>query len=1031
MSIYLEIPWEDSKYLTIKYKGALRARGGSIFMYSGATLPSDLKPYRATDFSYARWLEDDARGREAPITKAPVQFKPQAHQKEAAKAILSSHKRGRAGFLLADKMGLGKGLLGSTKIPTPEGFKSMEEIAVGDIVYSDGGEPTKVLEKNLSTAKRFYKITFSDGATVYADEDHRWLTSTRLERARKSRPNTEAERRISPEHLESLRALLLQCQEERIGVTYSVCMEIIERENGAFLRELLSLGASLGKAGKEKVYHPQEVMENLSKIPLTKDNRWGSNYSSSAVRDTKEILTTLEVGSGFMKNHSVLNTAPLAIEERDLPVDPYILGVWLGDGGAHHCTITTMDEEIVECISKQYPLLSATHREDNKAATYRFSGLNSAIRDLYNPTDRGSKLDKFIPTEYLFSSRGQRLELLRGLMDTDGSITTTENDPHGGVSFAQRDGRLFHEVYALVCSLGWKATTRERMLSFKEGGEKRLYRELLFYPDANVFKLSRKREILEQRIPGFKENGKNKLRYITSVEKTEKLGEYYCISVDAESHMYLCTESLIPTHNTLSGLLSVAAIAQAQGSNAQNKATLLVVCPKSVIPVWRQTIQSYHVSTNFLRIMVINYQQLNKLLQAPKATGKAKKARTKHRATAQKGAPAIDFDYIIFDESHSLKNYPSSATSLAAASIAKLNERYIKGKSPFVIYSTATPGSTPLNFAIMANIMAPLISATDEAKRVTPATWGAFLAKQGFSVSKGAKGYNWISMPWYGKNASTPEEKAKQAAAERAVKVKQRKDTKRIGAALKAPGAPFIMRSPTDIAGWPEQQFIPLPLDLSTTQRATYEQVWSSFRKWLRLTPAKSDPKGALVQQLRYRQKVSLLKVESLIASVEEFVQAGNQVYISLEFIETLDEYKRALTAKKISVAELSGRNVKEREMERMRFQRGEAQVALCTVTAGISLHAGEGLPDGSKATTAPRITLMHDLRQNPLDTEQASGRAHRNGENSITYMPVVADTVDERVVHSFINKMSNLKAMTGASDGEIDYLEKLFRESA
>lgn len=199
---------------------------------------------------------------------------------------------------------------------------------------------------------------------------------------------------------------------------------------------------------------------------------------------------------------------------------------------------------------------------------------------------------------------------------------------------------------------------------------------------------------------------------------------------------------------TLTSLLAVAAIAQADGHTSSNKGKLLVVCPKSVIPVWRQTIQSYHVSTNFLRIMVINYQQLNKLLKAPTSTGKAKKARTKNRATAQKGEPLIDFDYVVFDEAQSLKNYPSSATSLAAASIAKLNSRYVKGKSPFVIYSTATPGNTPLNFAIMANFMAPLISATDDAKSTTPATWGAFLAKQGFTISKGAKGYNWITMPW-------------------------------------------------------------------------------------------------------------------------------------------------------------------------------------------------------------------------------------------------------------------------------------------
>lgn len=482
---------------------------------------------------------------------------------------------------------------------------------------------------------------------------------------------------------------------------------------------------------------------------------------------------------------------------------------------------------------------------------------------------------------------------------------------------------------------------------------------------------------------------------------------------------------------TLSTLAGVTAIAKKEGFRPEKKAKLLVVCPKGVIPVWRQTLHNYPTSTALMRVMVINYQQLNKLLTAPAGAKNSKRQRTKNRAVAKQGTPTVDWDFIIFDEAHYLKNYPSSAASMAAASIAKLNKTYVRGKSPYAVFSTATPGSSPLNFAMMANILARLLTNSPSAKTVTPDTWGPFLDTHGFAVKKGKVGYTWATVPWFGKNSDDPAERKKYEMALAKSKQVQRKDALRIGKALTLPQAPFIMRSPKDIAGWPEQQMVPLPLAMSSQQKPIYEEAWTRFRNWLKLTPAHSDPKGALVENLRYRQKSSLLKVDSMIDNIEDFVEGGNQVFISVEFIETLDAYKTKLEAKGIKVAEISGRNVGEREIDRIRFQKGDAQVVLCTVVAGISLHAGETLPDGSNATAAPRISVLHDIRQNPLDTLQSAGRAHRDGQNSITYFPYFEDTVDQRVVDSFVNKNANMKAMTGSALKDAEELEDIFRAAA
>lgn len=481
---------------------------------------------------------------------------------------------------------------------------------------------------------------------------------------------------------------------------------------------------------------------------------------------------------------------------------------------------------------------------------------------------------------------------------------------------------------------------------------------------------------------------------------------------------------------TLSALVGVSLVAKKQGKGLNGKGKLLIVCPKGVIPQWRQTIRAYRLSHPLLRPLIINYQQLQKLLEAPPAARVTKKVSKKNRQIARHGKPLVDFDYIIFDEAHHLKNYPSSMVSLMATSVAQLDKPYKKGVSPFVLFSTATPGASPLNFACMGGFLSKLINPKQKTF-VSPDKWGPFLAENGFAVEKGKSGYSWVSIPWYGAKATAPKEKKAHEAAVKKAKLTQRKDAQRIGKALIQPNAPFLMRSPKDLNGWPEQQYIPLPIELTTKQRVIYQDAWTRFRGWLNLTPAKKDPKGALVENLRYRQKTSLLRVDSVVEMVEEWVDEGNQVYISCEFIETIDSYLEKLAKKKITAVEISGRNSEFREEERLKFQKGEALVVISSVVAGISLHSSEDLPDGTKATPAQRISVLSDLRQNPLDALQTAGRAHRDGVNSITYIPFVEDSVDEKVVGSFVNKVANVNSMVGANIEDAEELERIFRNSA
>lgn len=477
---------------------------------------------------------------------------------------------------------------------------------------------------------------------------------------------------------------------------------------------------------------------------------------------------------------------------------------------------------------------------------------------------------------------------------------------------------------------------------------------------------------------------------------------------------------------TLSIVAGVCAVAREQGRTPSRRLKTLIVCPKGAMGVWRQTLKAYGDSSR-LRPLVINYQRLNKLIREPESARKAKTARTKNRRIARDGSPKIHFDVIVFDESHYLKNYGSSGMSLAASTIAGLDKAYEQGASPFVIYSTATPGSTPLNMAIMAPTLARAIDPKTR-RHVSPAAWGQFLSQEGFHVSKGKSGWNWVNAPWYKANSNDPREREQYERAKRRVLVEQEEDTKRIGEAWASDGAPFIARDPTQLRDWPKQPVEPFYIELDATGRRTYEKAWTEFRDYLDLKrKGASDPKDALTANLRFRQKASILKAGMIADHAADLVEEGNQVFIGCEFLETVDIILAGLASRHVTAVEFTGRNTEEREHNRILFQKGEASVIVSNVAEAVSFHAGEVLPDGSAATMNQRISIIADVRQNPNDCIQQMGRAHREGQCSPCEFPVILDTVDVKVMDSFIKKARNLNQMKSADDP--DYLDRVFED--
>lgn len=251
-------------------------------------------------------------------------------------------------------------------------------------------------------------------------------------------------------------------------------------------------------------------------------------------------------GARPQRHLRVFNAGPLQAADVDLPVHPYVLGAWLGDGGKHGGTIGCADPEIYDKISScgyelGEPIGKAAFVRTVRGLSTQLQVAGLQWKDPAWPNAHGRLTGvKMIPEQYLRASHGQRLELLRGLMDTDG----TWNRARHRAEFSSASKALSWQVSELVNSLGWKASV---IVAHREGfGVETVEHGVHFTPfDDNPFHLPRKAD--QVRIEG---SSRARYRVVRSVEKVPSVPTK-CIDVDSDSHLYLAGEAMVPVHNCL------------------------------------------------------------------------------------------------------------------------------------------------------------------------------------------------------------------------------------------------------------------------------------------------------------------------------------------------------------------------------------------------------------------------------------------------------------------------------------------------
>lgn len=357
------------------------------------------------------------------------------------------------------RAGSGKAQPCDTRIPTPNGFRNLGDIKVGDFVFDREGNPTKVLGVFPQGMRKAYKVTLTDGRSTICCDEHLW--------------------------------------------TYC--------RNG------------------DNVF----VTETLSSM-LNRSICSGEYHNTPRYR----IPT-----NGIVK-----------YSRKDLPVDPYVVGLLIGDGCLTRKNIefSTNDVEVLSSIEKEFDCTRAKHSDNNY--TYRFKKSDGSVLRTDDALLNVKQIctysyNKSIPNDYLYGDTEQRLSLLQGLLDTDGSISRSGNRYR--VSFSTSSKNLCDNFVELCRSLGYIATVYEDKRDEYINSNGVAYQINILCDNCEkekLFRLERRKRLAIE----AKEYVKHRNYSLIGIQSVEDLGyecEMVCIYVDNPEHLYL-TNDFIVTHNT-------------------------------------------------------------------------------------------------------------------------------------------------------------------------------------------------------------------------------------------------------------------------------------------------------------------------------------------------------------------------------------------------------------------------------------------------------------------------------------------------
>jgi hypothetical protein len=542
-----------------------------------------------------------------------------------------------------------------------------------------------------------------------------------------------------------------------------------------------------------------------------------------------------------------------------LPIEPYLLGVCLGDGHIKNSSVKVdiHKDDFEEVFKGQLINEYKSHRNVRSCDIK----LGESLKELnLNQTRYHTK---FIPDIYKYSSIEDRVSILQGLMDTDGHCMKSKGGNFTGTEYCTVSEQLADDVAEIVHSLGGIVRKKSRIPTYHYKGEKkegkRAYRlNIKFSNDINPFRLRRKSD-------DYLQPKKYKVgRYIKDI-KLEKQGEAVCIQVDAENHLYV-TEHGIVTHNTYQSIVAALEIEAER---------VLIVCPSSLKINWMREIENFCEDVSIIkgkhwdpdRFTIINYDIL-KNFHTIEEKGKKYEDWELRREIVE-----FNPDLIILDEAHFVKNHKSIRGKI----LKDISKRF---KTERVWLLTGTPiANRPMDyFNLLSIIDSPVTN-----------NWVHYAKTycEGMRFKKGGR-FIWVT-----NGASNLEELSTK--------------TKRT----------ILRRKKEHVLDLPEKLITPVYLELENVDG--YKNVWNEYMEQRKLDGKKGNPAKDLVEMTLLRTFIAMETVPYTIEKTEEALELNKKTIIFCNFNDEMDSFINHFGSKCVSVR--GGMTDKQKQQSVDRFQ--------------------------------------------------------------------------------------------------------------
>ena len=547
------------------------------------------------------------------------------HQKKVVKHMLTNR-----GLITVHGVGRGKCHGKDTPILMYDGsIKMVQDVKVGDQLMGDDSTPRNVL--SLATGREnLYKIVQKNGGENYV---------------------------VNESHILCLKNTVSKdiYYNKNRGIDYIVARW--------FNRDTLKYNSKYFKYNEE------------NKLDVLKD---AQKYLDKLDIDTKVDVPLKDYMDLPTKNRKELKGYRVGVEfpSKNIELDPYFLGLWLGDGSSNESAITSIDKEIVDYLHTEFDDFDFRVTKD---ITYHMSSKENKgaigcnrIRNFLKENNLMN--NKHIPENYKINSRENRLKLLAGLIDTDGYYSTD-----GGYEIIQKSEQLANDIVFLCRSLGFRCQSTPTMKYIKDRDFVGFYNRITFsgkHIGEIPVKLERKKA----------QTNPNKDQLCNEI-KVESLGEgdYYGFTLDG-NHRYLLGDFTV-THNTLTAVTTIQCVLKLKPN-----IKIVIITPTSLQENMKKEFIAYGANPDDDRIRFATVDKFSR--------------------DYEKRLYDCNNTFLIVDEAHNLKTY-GGKKSKAVIHCAK--------KAFKVLLLTATP---VLN---RPNEIVNLIAMVDGEDPINPAAFDKFI----------------------------------------------------------------------------------------------------------------------------------------------------------------------------------------------------------------------------------------------------------------------------------------------------------------